>query len=86
MSKALTDVGLKAMKTPGRYSDGKVTGLKVQVTLGRDGEPKRSFFYRYSFKGRSRDMGLGAYPAVSLSEARDKASKAEQQCKIGLAH
>jgi hypothetical protein len=80
----LTDVALKAMNTPGRTRDAKVTGLYVQVTLGRDGEPKRSFNYRYSVNGRSREMGLGPYPVVSLSEAREKAQKAAAQCKEGL--
>jgi integrase len=41
--------------------------------MGRDGTPRRSFVFRYKFQGRTREAGLGAYPAVSLAEARDRA-------------
>jgi integrase len=84
MGKVLTKIGLEALKTPGRTRDGAVPGLAVQVTLGRDGEPKRSFLYRYSVNGRSREMGLGAYPGVSLGEAREKARGAAAQRAKGL--
>jgi hypothetical protein len=35
------------------------------------------------FKGKRREMGLGAYPAVSLSEARSKAAAARYQARGG---
>ena len=41
----------------------------------------RSWLLRYSFNGRQREMGLGAYPAVSLSRAREKA----REIRAGLA-
>jgi integrase len=72
-TKVLTKVGLEAMRQPGRYRDASVTGLYVQVTRGHDGQPRRSFIYRYRAGERTREMGLGGYPAVSLSEAREKA-------------
>ena len=33
----------------------------------------RSWVFRYKLAGKSHWMGLGAYPAVSLAEAREKA-------------
>ena len=84
MTKTLTDIAIKAMTQKGRTRDAKVPGLIVQVTLGRDGEPRRSFIYRYAVNGRTRDLGLGAYPAVSLSDARERARDAQQLCSKGL--
>jgi integrase len=55
---------------------GGVTGLYLQVTLGKDGTPRRSFVFRYKMSGRTREAGLGGYPAVSLAEARDRARDA----------
>ena len=74
----LTELKLKSksLATPGRYVVGGVSGLYVQVSLGKDGTPRRSFVLRYKFAGRAREMGLGAYPAVSLAEARDRAREA----------
>jgi integrase len=74
----LTDLKLKSksLGTPGRYAVGGVAGLYCQVSLGKDGTPRRSFVLRYKFAGRAREMGLGAYPAVSLAEARDRAREA----------
>jgi integrase len=71
--KTLTKLGLDALTEPGRYLAGGVPGLYVQVTIGKDGQPRRSFVFRYKFQGRAREAGLGAYPAVSLAEARDRA-------------
>jgi integrase len=42
-----------------------------------------SWLYRYRTNGKLRDMGLGAYPAVTLSEARDLATDARKLAKTG---
>jgi integrase len=72
----LTKLELDALTTPGRYLTGGVPGLYVQVSLGVDGHPRRSFVYRYKIAGRAREAGLGSYPATSLSEARARAREA----------
>ena len=72
----LTKLELDALTTPGRYLAGGVPGLYVQVSLGVDGQPRRSFVYRYKIAGRAREAGLGSYPATSLSEARARAREA----------
>lgn len=55
---------IKAMTAPGRYSDGK--GLYLVIT---EAGTKR-WLHRYKCNGRRRDMGLGKFASVSLSEAR----------------
>lgn len=65
MSK-LTAAKVKNLKEPGSYSDGGNLYLKVTDT------GTKSWVFRYK-RGRLRRIGLGAYPAVSLSEARDLA-------------
>ena len=49
---------------PGRYLDG--GGLRLYVASGG----ARNWVLRYMMQGRSREMGLGAFPLVSLAEAR----------------
>jgi integrase len=51
----------------GKHPDG--ANLWLQVGPNRS----RSWYLRFTLKGRTREMGLGPYPLVSLSEARDKA-------------
>jgi integrase len=52
-------------------------GLYLQVTLGREGNVRRSWIFRYQRRGepRPRDMGLGSLNDVSLAEAREIARK-----------
>jgi integrase len=79
----LTDISLKALKTPGRHKDDKTAGLYVQVTIGKHGDVNRSWLLRYTIAGRTREMGLGGYPAVGLKSARDKAADAMLRIKAG---
>jgi integrase len=70
----LTKLKIDALTQPGRYADGQAAGLYLQVTIGRAGGVNRSWVWRYKFAGRAREAGLGAYPAVSLAEARRAAA------------
>lgn len=65
----LTNLSVKAATEPGRYLDG--DGLYLIVD--RYGRRWTLFF---KWRGRRREMGLGAYPAVTLAMARDKAEAA----------
>jgi hypothetical protein len=49
---------------PGRHSDGQGLLLLVKASGAR------SWVLQYQIKGRRRDMGLGAWPQVSLAKAR----------------
>jgi integrase len=60
-----------------RLSDG--SGLLLEVRTGGG----RAWIFRYMLQGKRRDMGLGAYPAVGLAEARRKARVASETAKRG---
>jgi Phage integrase central domain/Arm DNA-binding domain len=55
------------------YADG--GGLYVQVSLGDDGNVRRSWLFKYLSRSqrRTREMGLGSLHDVTLSEARERA-------------
>ena len=60
------------LKVPGFHADG--GGLYLQVTVNaRDGEPAKSWIYRYMLHGKAREMGLGSFNAINLQQAREKA-------------
>ena len=63
----------ETIKEPGRHSAG--SGLYLVVTPSKS----KAWVLRYQINGRRTDMGLGAYPAVGLSEARAATAKAKQQ-------
>jgi integrase len=85
----LTAKGLAAAKHPGgitrpvRIGDG--NGLYLQITAGGS----KSWFFRYRFVGREREMGLGSADhdgrngGVTLAEARDKAADARRVLREG---
>jgi integrase len=80
----MNDLKLKSLREPRRYPVGGVPGLCVQVTIGKDGQPKRSFVLKYKFGGKSRMAGMGAYPATSLAAARNKAEDARALLRKGI--
>ena len=55
---------INTLRTPGRYGDG--NGLYLRVTQ----TGTKSWIQRIVVNGRRRDLGLGAYPDVSLADAR----------------
>lgn len=56
----------------GYYADG--GGLHFRVS----GTGSRSWAFIFTRAGKTREMGLGAYPAVSLKEARERAAEASR--------
>ena len=58
---------------PGRYVDGRGLMLLVKAS------GSRSWVLRYQIDGRRRDMGLGAWPEVTLAMARERALDARRQ-------
>ena len=73
--KLLTARGVMAAKT-GRHADG--GGLYLEV----DGS-SRSWIWRYRFKGKRRDMGLGSAENIGLAEARAARDKWRSELKAG---
>jgi Arm DNA-binding domain len=66
------------LKAEGLYADG--DGLYARVHFGRNAR----LIFRYKLAGRSRNMGLGAHPAVTLAQARERASEAAALVRRGL--
>jgi integrase len=62
------------LTTPGRYRDGLVRGLYLQVMSASN----RSWLLRYALGGHERWLGLGSVETFSLAEARERAHAARQ--------
>lgn len=67
MQSKLTDRKIRTFSEPRRYSDG--GGLYLEIKPSGS----RSWLFMWTVDGRRRAIGLGAYPAVSLADARNKA-------------
>ena len=68
---ALNAAKVKAISRAGRYSAGGVPGLYLVVRSSGS----KSWVQRIVVDGRRRDMGLGAYPEISLKQARERAAE-----------
>ncbi len=78
---ALNDLKLKHLKAENkRYLVFDSGGLYIQVYPSG----KKAWIFRYQFEGRPRKLNLGQYPAVPLSEARQKAAEAAQTVHRGM--
>lgn len=71
----LTALEVKNLRLPGRYGDG--GGLYLRVAPGGS----KQWVQRVVVDGTRRDLGLGGYPAVSLSEARKLAAENKAEAK-----
>jgi integrase len=73
---------LKARKVetakPGKYSDGGNLYLVVSATC------TRKWVFRFTWRGRAKEMGLGSASTVPLAEARERAASARQAMARGL--
>ncbi|GAN53166.1 tyrosine-type recombinase/integrase [Tanticharoenia sakaeratensis] len=74
----LTAVGVQAQTKSGRHGDG--DGLHLHVRP--DG--RKVWVLRFMMNKRSRDMGLGAYPTVSLKQARQATVEARALIRQGI--
>ncbi|WP_292934765.1 site-specific integrase [Noviherbaspirillum sp.] len=73
----ISAVGIKHLKE-GYHADG--DGLYLQVSA----TGAKSWILRFMLNKRAREMGIGAYPLYSLSEARERAKKYRQLVKDGI--
>ena len=73
----LSAVKVASLSAEGLHPDG--NGLYLRITK----TGTKSWIYRYSISARSRDMGLGAVCAVSLSRARQLASECRRLLSEG---
>ncbi len=66
----LTEKVVRHLTKPGHHADG--GGLYLQISKAGT----KSWIFRFTINGRTRDMGLGSAFTVSLNEARARASEA----------
>lgn len=74
----LTHKGVQAKRKPGYYADG--GGLYLQVSIFGT----KSWVFRFTRGGKSREMGLGPLHTVSLAEARGKAADSRRLLLAGM--
>ncbi|CAN1565097.1 XerC Integrase [Burkholderiaceae bacterium] len=79
MKNSLTDLFVKNLSKPGRYTDGDTKGLNLQVKA----DLKKYWVYRYTFDGKRVDLSFGSYPEISLKEARKRALDARNKVNQG---
>ena len=76
---------VKTVRRPGRYGDGRGGyGLSLLVKPTSNGRISRTWAQRLYINGRAVNMGLGAYPVVTLKEARAKALGNRQTLARGM--
>ena len=76
----LTAKKVERTKTPGRYRDGLVKGLLLQIT----NSGAKSWVLRFELRGKERMMGLGSASEFNLKEARERARSARQLLADGV--
>ena len=74
----LSAVKVQGIRKPGYYGDG--GGLYLRVAPGG----AKGWIFRFGRHGRSRDMGLGGYPAIGLAKARELAGDYRGVVAAGL--
>lgn len=71
---------VKRMTRPGLHAVGGVSGLCLAVGPG----DRRCWILRATIGGKRRELGLGAFPDVTLAQAREAARAARQQIREGI--
>lgn len=76
----LTAIAIDALNKPGSYADGKATGLYLRVAPAGT----KSWTIRVMLNGKRVERGLGGYPALSISRARQHAEEERIKLKAGI--
>ena len=86
MAEKLSATFVKKTKRPGKYGDGHNLYLQIYESARKDGSVviTKSWLFRYSRFGKDTWLGLGPYPDVSLSEARDLATAERKKIRQGI--
>ncbi|MGB7098569.1 MAG: Arm DNA-binding domain-containing protein, partial [Xanthobacteraceae bacterium] len=86
----LSAIKVAKLKEPGYYADGGNLYFRVAPPpqgpggFAKPASGARGWIFRFALSGRTRDMGLGAYPDISLATARDLAGKFRALVKEGV--
>lgn len=76
----LTDIVVKNLKNPGRFTDNQTKNLHLWVKENG----RKYWIWRYTLDGKRYGMSLGAYPEISLREARERATDARSTLNKGI--
>ena len=79
-AKELSALAVQRLTAPGMHAVGGVAGLYLCVSPSGS----RSWIARVNVDGKRREMGLGSFPDVSLSIAREKARAARSDTTMGI--
>ena len=79
VAKELAPLVVKRLTKPGLHAVGGVPGLHLQIKNG-----SRAWILRTVIGDKRRDVGLGAFPAVPLAEAREKARATRAKIEEGI--
>lgn len=79
-AKELSPLAIGRLKAPGFWFVGGVAGLALQVTA----TGARSWILQARIGDKRRDIGLGAFPGVTLAKAREKAQEARDEIVKGI--
>ena len=74
----LTALKIGKLDAPGQYPDGGNLYFQISMT------GSRSWIFRFTLRGQSREMGLGPLSAVSLAAARAEAAKCRELLRAGI--
>ena len=80
MKNTLTDLFIKNVSKAGRYTDSETKGLNLQVKPSL----QKYWAFRFLFENGRYDLSLGAYPEISLKEARKRAIEARNKLNQGI--
>jgi len=86
LTEKFTALFVKHIKRPGKFPDGGNLYLKVRKSTRkiRTDAVTKSWLFRYSRFGKDTWLGLGPYPDVTLSEARDLATRERKKVRQGI--
>jgi integrase len=85
-AKELTAIEVKRLSTPGMHFVGGVPGLLLQIAHTKDNFTEnlpKSWILRTLVGGKRQHIGLGPFPAVGLSEARELARRLKEETRQG---
>lgn len=71
---------VKNLKSPGRYTDALVRGLHVWVKPNLT----KYWIFRFTHQGKQQNISLGAFPTLSVADARLKAQQARDELSKGI--
>ena len=79
-ARELSALEIKRLTKPGHHAAGGVSGLLLQITE----TGSKSWILRAIVGAKRRDIGLGGFPDVTLSQARINARELKEQIRSGV--